>query len=72
MNVCDEGDQTASWILHQDKASAHNALSVKRYLAKNNIPIMVDHHYDFFHFPKVKSALRRTRFESIYTVKANG
>ena len=26
--------------IHHDNAPAHNALSVKRYLAKNNIPVM--------------------------------
>jgi hypothetical protein len=31
--------KNASWIYH-DKAPAHNALSVKRYLAKNNIPVI--------------------------------
>jgi len=54
----------ASWILHHDNAQAHNALSVKRYLAKNNIPVMEHPPYspdlapcDFFLFPKIKSAL---------------
>jgi len=32
--------KNASCILHHDNAPAHNALSVKRYLAKNNIPVM--------------------------------
>ena len=32
--------KNASWILHHDNAPAHNALSVKSYLAKNNIPVM--------------------------------
>ena len=32
--------KNASWILHHDNAPEHNALSVKRYLAKNNIPVM--------------------------------
>ncbi|GFU61738.1 putative mariner transposase [Trichonephila clavipes] len=29
-----------SWILHQDKAPAHNALSVKRYLADKRTPVL--------------------------------
>ena len=80
MNVCDEGDQTwknASWILHHDNAPAHNALSVKRYLARNNIPVMEHPPYspdlapcDIFLFPKIKSALKGTRFESVDAVKA--
>jgi len=64
--------KNASWILHHD-----NALSVKRYLAKNNIPVMEHPPYspdlapcDFFLFPKIKSALKGTRFESVDAVKA--
>ena len=69
--------KNASWILHHDSAPAHNALSVKRYLAKNNIPVMEHPPYspdiapcDFFLFPKIKSALKGTRFESVHAVKA--
>jgi len=29
-----------SWILHRDDAPAHNALSVKRFLAKNRTPVL--------------------------------
>ena len=68
--------KNASWILHHDNAPAHNALSVKRYLAKN-IPVMEYPPYppdlapcDFFLFPKIKSALKRTRFGSVNAVKA--
>ena len=32
--------KNASWILHHDNAPAHNAPSLKSYLAKNNIPVM--------------------------------
>jgi len=67
----------ASWILHHDNAPAHNALSVKRYLTKNNIPVMEHPPYspdlapcDFFLFPKIKSALKGTRFKSMDAVKA--
>ena len=69
--------KNASWILHHDNAPAHNALSVKRYLAKNNIPVMEHPPYSpdlapsyFFLFPKIKSALKGTRFESVDAVKA--
>jgi len=69
--------KNASWILHHDNAPAHNALSVKRYLAKNNIPVMEHPPYspdlapcDFFLFPKIKSVLKGTRFESVDAVKA--
>ena len=64
--------KNASWILHHD-----NALSVKRYLVKNNIPVMEHPQYspdlapcDFFLFPKIESALKGTRFESMDAVKA--
>lgn len=68
--------KNASWILHQDNAPTHTALSVKKYLAKNNITVMEHPPYspdlapcDFFFFPKVKFALKGTRFESVDTVK---
>ncbi|KAJ8950203.1 hypothetical protein NQ318_003194 [Aromia moschata] len=61
------------WILHQDNAPAHNVLSVKRYLGP---PVLEHAPYspdvapcDFFLFPKIKSALKRTRFESMEEVK---
>ena len=69
--------KNASWILHHDNVPAQNALSVKRYLAKNNIPVMEHPPYSpdlapcyFFLFPKIKSALKGTRFESVDIVKA--
>ena len=65
-----------SWVLHQDYAPAHSALSVKRFLAKYSIPVLDHPPYspdlapcDFYLFPKVKSALKGTRFESIEAVK---
>ncbi|KAG5320522.1 MOS1T transposase, partial [Acromyrmex heyeri] len=63
-------------ILHQDNAPAHNALSVKRYLATRGTPVLEHAPYspdlapcDFFLFPKIKSALKGTRFESMEEVK---
>ncbi|KAG5331644.1 MOS1T transposase, partial [Acromyrmex charruanus] len=65
-----------SWILHQDNAPAHNALSVKRYLAARGTPVLEHAPYspdlapcDFFLFPKIKSALKGIRFESMEEVK---
>lgn len=65
-----------SWVLHQDNAPAHSALSVKRFLAKFSIPVLDHPPYspdlapcDFYLFPKVKSALKGTRFESVEAVK---
>ncbi|KAG5333087.1 MOS1T transposase, partial [Acromyrmex heyeri] len=55
---------------------AHNALSVKRYLAARGTPVLEHAPYspdlapcDFFLFPKIKSALKGTRFESMEEVK---
>ena len=69
--------KNASWILHHDNAPAHNALSVKRYLEKNNIPVMEHPPYspdlapcDFFLFRKIKTAIKGTRFVSADAVKA--
>ncbi|GFX06033.1 putative mariner transposase [Trichonephila clavipes] len=57
-------------------ARAHSALSVKRFLAKLNIPVLEHPPYspdlapgDFYLFPKVKPALKGTRFESVEAVK---
>ena len=59
-----------SWVLHEDNAPAHTALSVKTFLAKYNIPVL-DHppYCDFYLFPKVKCALKGTRFETVEAVK---
>ncbi|KAJ8943718.1 hypothetical protein NQ318_012485 [Aromia moschata] len=56
-----------SWILHQNNAPGHNALSVKRYLAARGTPVLEHAPYspdlppcDFFLFPKIKSASKGT------------
>jgi histone-lysine N-methyltransferase SETMAR len=66
-----------AWILHQDNAPAHNALSVKQFLADKRIPVLEHPPYspdlapcDFYLFPKVKSALKGTHFQSVEEVKA--
>lgn len=65
-----------TWILHQDNTPTHNALSIKQFLAKKKIPLLEYPPYspdlapcDFFLFPKIKSALKGTRFESVDTMK---
>ena len=62
---------------NHDNAPAHNAPSVKRYLAKNKIPVKEHPPYspdlapcDIFLFPKINSALKGTKFESVDAVKA--
>lgn len=57
--------------------SAHSTLSVKWFPAKYSIPVLDHLPYlldlapcDFYYmFPKVKSALKRTSFESVEAVK---
>ena len=65
------------WILHQDKAPAHNALSVKQFLANKNITVLEHPTYspdlapcDFYLFPKIKSVLKGTHFVTVENVKA--
>jgi transposase len=61
--------KNGSWILHHDNTLAHNALSVKTFLEQP--PYSPDlAPYNFFLFPKIKSALKGTCFESIDAVKA--
>jgi histone-lysine N-methyltransferase SETMAR len=64
------------FILHQDKAPARTALSVKQFLAEKQIAVLEHLPYspdlapcDFFLFPKVKSVLKGTRFASVTEVK---
>jgi len=55
------------WVLHQDNAQAHKALSVKTFLTKHKITVLEHPPYspdlapcDFFVFPKINSALKGT------------
>jgi len=65
------------WILHQDNAPAHNALSVKQFLANKNITVLEHPPYipdltpcNFILFPKIKSVLKGTHFVLVENVKA--
>jgi len=56
------------WILHHDNTQAHKAHSVKQFLAQKSItemelpPYATDlAPYDFWLFPKIKSALKGRR-----------
>ena len=60
-----------------DFAPAHNALSVKQFLANKNITVLEHPPYspdlatcNFFLFPKIKSVLKETHFVSAESVKA--
>ncbi|KAJ8963375.1 hypothetical protein NQ318_018852 [Aromia moschata] len=65
--------KTKSWKIHQDNAPAH---SVLRFFAKYGITVLEHPPYSSdlapltFLFPKVKSALKRTRFDSVEAVNA--
>jgi transposase len=59
------------WILHQDNAPAHNALSVRQFLAKKQVLVLHHAPYspdlapcDFFLFPKLKHSLKETNFQT--------
>jgi len=65
------------WILHQDNVPAHNALSVKQFLANKNITVLEHPRYspdltpcNICLFPKIKSVLKGTHFVSVENVKA--
>ena len=69
--------KNGAWVLHQDNAPAHNALSVNMFLTKHTITVLEHPPYspdlapcDFFLFPKIQSALKGTRFKYIDAVKA--
>ena len=55
-----------SWVLHQDNGLAHSTLTMLEHrLYSPDLALC-----DFFLFPKMKFALKGTRFESMYAVKA--
>jgi len=65
------------WILNQDNAKEHNALSIKQCLKNKNI-ILLEYvpyspelaPYFFYLFPNYKSVLIRTNFMSVENLKA--
>jgi transposase len=66
----------SGWILHQDNAPAHNALSVRQFLAKKQVPVLHHAPYspdlapcDLFLFPKLKHLLKGTHFQSIEDIQ---
>jgi transposase len=68
-----------SWIIHQENVPAHSTLTVKQFLANKCISVLdppppppyspVLAPCDFYLFPKVKSALKGTHFQSVDKVK---
>ena len=62
--------ETKSWLLHHDNAPAHNALSIRQFLAENNISVLEQPPYspdlapcDFFLFSKLKEVIKGTCFQ---------
>jgi transposase len=67
-----------AWILHHNNALAHDALAVREFLAKKLI-MKLDHPpyspdfapYDFWLFPKLKTALKGHRFSDIADIQGH-
>jgi len=66
------------WILHHGNAAAHDALSVREFLAKNSITKMDHQPYspdlipcDFWLFPKLKNVLKGQRFADLSDIQSN-
>jgi transposase len=64
------------WILHQDNAPAHNAISVRQFLAKKQVLVLHHAPYlpdlapcDLFLFPKLKHSLKGTHIQSIEDIQ---
>lgn len=64
------------WILHHDNAPAHNALSIRQFLAEKQITTLEHPPYspdlapcDFWLFPKVKSVLKGSHFEGVEDIQ---
>jgi hypothetical protein len=66
------------WILHHNNVLAHDAVRVREFVAKKSTTKM-DHppyspnlaHCDFWHFPKLKHALKGQRFADIPDIQRN-
>ena len=68
--------ETRPRMLHHDNAPAHNALTIREFLAKNNIAVLEQPPYspdlapcDFFLFPKLKEVIKETRFQDSKAIK---
>ena len=68
--------QDKSWLLHHHNAPAHNALSIRQFLAEKNNAVLEQPPYspdlapcDFFLFPKVKGIIKGTLFEGVEAIE---
>jgi len=66
------------WMLQHDNAPSHSSFLVRDFLAKHATTVLPLPSYSpdlapavFFLFPKLKSALKGRRFESIEAIKTN-
>jgi hypothetical protein len=67
-----------AWILHHDNALAHDAFALREFLAKKSI-MKLDHPpyspdlapWDFWLFPKLKTALKGHRFSDIADIQGH-
>lgn len=64
------------WFVHHDNAPAHTAISIRQFLAKNQMPLVPHAPYspdlapcDFFMFPKMKIKLKGRRFDTIKEIQ---
>ena len=64
-----------TWILHHNISPAHALLLIRSYLAKHQTSVVPHPPYspdlapaDFFLFPKLKTTLKRRRFQTIVTL----
>ena len=69
-------DIADDWVLHHDNAPAHTALSIREFLAKENIPVLSHPPYspdlalcDFCLFAKLKSKLKDHHFRMMENIQ---
>ena len=67
---------SGDWFLHHDDAPAHTTLSVRQFLAKNNMKVIAHPPYspdlapcNFFLFPRMKRQMKGKRFADVSEVK---
>ena len=65
-----------AWVLHHDNAPTHSALSIRQFLVERNVPTLEQPPYspdlapcDFFLFPKLKWAIKGTRFPDVEAIQ---
>ena len=70
--------ENQTWILHHDNATADASLLIRSYLAKHQTSVVPHPPYspdlapaDFFLFPKLKTALKGRRFQTIEEIREN-